>query len=327
MRYATKVFPASVAIALLAGCASMSEKPDQADVPEIADQNVRFAQVSDEPIVLGAPFKVGTVNYVPKDAPTYDDVGYASYTGSEAGQRQTANGEVFNAAGATAAHKTLPMPSYVEVTALDTGRTIVVRINDRGPMANDRIIDLSEGAARQLGIIGQPVTGVRVRRVNPPEQERAVLRQGVTVAERIETPEPLLKVLRDRLAKLPRPTGVARSTPPVVAAANVKARAAEYTSGDGFVREGEGAAPVAPAPRPAKAISAKSGGYIVQIGAFSSRTRAEAFARSSNASVSGARANGVYRVYFGPYGNEAEAQKGLARARQSGNPQARISVN
>lgn len=327
MRYATKVFPASVAIALLAGCASMSEKPDQADVPEIANQNVRFAQVSDEPIVLGAPFKVGTVNYVPQDAPTYDDVGYASYTDSEAGQRQTANGEVFNAAGATAAHKTLPMPSYVEVTALDTGRTIVVRINDRGPMANDRIIDLSEGAARQLGIIGQPVTGVRVRRVNPPEQERAVLRQGLTAAERIETPEPLLKVLRDRLAKLPRPTGFARSTSPATAAAGVKARAAQYTSDDGFIREGEGAAPVATAPRPAKAISAKSGGYIVQIGAFSSRARAEAFARSSHASVSGARANGVYRVYFGPYENEAEAQKGLARARQSGNPQARISVN
>jgi rare lipoprotein A len=70
------------------------------------------------------------------------------------------------------------MPSYVEITALDTGRTILVRINDRGPMTNDRLIDLSEGAARQLGIVDKGTTGVRVRRVNPPENEKSALRAG-----------------------------------------------------------------------------------------------------------------------------------------------------
>ena len=61
-----------------------------------------------------------------------------------------ANGETFNPDAISAAHKTLPLPSYVEVTALDTGRTILVRVNDRGPMANDRLIDLSQATARKI---------------------------------------------------------------------------------------------------------------------------------------------------------------------------------
>src|SRR3546814_14674210 len=74
-------------------------------------------------------------------------------------------------------HKTLPLPSYVEVTALDTGRTILVRVNDRGPMVTDRLIGLSLGAAEQLGI-ADGVTAVRVRRTNPPAAERRLLRAG-----------------------------------------------------------------------------------------------------------------------------------------------------
>ena len=118
------------------------------------------------------------------------------------GRQVAANGEAFIPSAFTAAHKTLPLPSYVEVTALDTGRTILVRINDRGPFANDRLIDLSAGAARQLGITGQGVTGVRVRKVNPPEQERAALRSGRSVAERIATPESLLRVLNMKLCQI-----------------------------------------------------------------------------------------------------------------------------
>src|SRR3546814_13875405 len=82
-------------------------------------------------------------------------------------------------------HKTLPLPSYVEVTALDTGRTILVRVNDRGPMVTDRLIGLSRGAAEQLGI-ADGVTAVRVRRTNPPAAERRLLRAGEPVRERID---------------------------------------------------------------------------------------------------------------------------------------------
>nr|WP_315459230.1 septal ring lytic transglycosylase RlpA family protein [uncultured Sphingorhabdus sp.] len=307
---------------VLAACASVGGY-DQGSTSQAASQAAsQYNQVRDEPVTLGAPFKVGAVSYAPQDIPAYDDVGYASYQGAEAGARQTANGEAFNPAGATAAHKTLPMPSYVEVTALDTGRTIVVRINDRGPFANDRLIDLSEGAARQLGIFGQPYAGVRVRRVNPPEQERAVLRDGMTAAERIETPETLLKVLRDKLAKLPRPAGASRSAAPM---STVRSSGPSYaTSTDGrFIREGGAQAAQAKGVPFDDASEAEP--YIVQIAAFSSRGRADAFARKMGASVSSSGNSSVYRVYFGPYANEAAAQQGLLRSRKAGNAEARIA--
>ncbi|MDZ7896158.1 MAG: septal ring lytic transglycosylase RlpA family protein [Sphingobium sp.] len=155
---------------------------------------------------IGQPYQVGGATYTPADTVSYDEVGYASWYGEEQSGNATASGEYFLPDAVSAAHKTLPLPSYVEVTSLDTGRTILVRVNDRGPFAKDRLIDLSRGAAKQLGISGGGVAAVRVRRVNPPEQERATLRNGGRAAERIETPETLLTVLRRRLAEQPRPS-------------------------------------------------------------------------------------------------------------------------
>ncbi|MGN6690639.1 MAG: septal ring lytic transglycosylase RlpA family protein, partial [Sphingopyxis sp.] len=97
---------------------------------------------ADTPVKLGDPYTVAGVTYTPADIPDYDDVGYASWYGEELAGKPTANGEIFNPDGISAAHRTLPLPSYVEVTALDTGRTILVRVNDRGPMVGDRLIDL-----------------------------------------------------------------------------------------------------------------------------------------------------------------------------------------
>ena len=90
------------------------------------------------------------------------------------------------------------MPSYVEVTSLDTGRTILVRVNDRGPFHGDRIIDLSLGAARQLGMTGHGARPVRVRRVYPSEEDRLTLRRGDRVAERRTMPQNELAGLRGR---------------------------------------------------------------------------------------------------------------------------------
>src|SRR3546814_4440918 len=106
---------------------------------------------------------VAGTSSTPADIVDNDAVGYASRYGDGRAGKPTANGEDFDPAAISAAHKTLPLPSYVEVTALDTGRTILVRVNDRGPMANDRLIDLSPAAADQLGL-KDGVTGVRVRR-------------------------------------------------------------------------------------------------------------------------------------------------------------------
>ena len=112
---------------------------------------------------IGAPYKISGRWYIPKEDPAYDQTGIASWYGSDFHGRATANGEIFDMAALTAAHPTLPLPSYAYVTHLDTGRTVLVRINDRGPYANDRVIDLSREVARVLGSKGQGLARVRVR--------------------------------------------------------------------------------------------------------------------------------------------------------------------
>ena len=172
------------------------------------------AMVEDRPVLLGEPYSVAGVTYRPADPAAYDELGYAEPIDAGGKGATTANGETFVAGAITAAHKSLPLPSYVEVTALDSGRTILVRINDRGPMRNDRIIGLSPGAMAQLGLAGGPAP-VRVRRVNPPDQDQVALRRHERAAERLESPPALLKVLRERLTK----TAASPATPPLVASA------------------------------------------------------------------------------------------------------------
>ena len=111
------------------------------------------------------PYKVGGVWYTPKDDPRYDEQGTASWYGGKHHGRPTANGERFDKDAVSAAHKTLPIPSVVEVTNLANGKRLKVRINDRGPFVAGRIIDLSQEAARRLGFEGQGVTKVRVRAI------------------------------------------------------------------------------------------------------------------------------------------------------------------
>jgi rare lipoprotein A len=345
MRYAIKLTTSAAALLLLSSCGSFDGKTGNAGL-ETASSNAPAQQtmVDDFPSKLGAPYTIGNTSYKPEDVAAYDEVGYASYYGQERAGQPTANGEIFLPASASAAHKTLPMPTYVEVTALETGRTILVRVNDRGPFANDRLIDLSEGAARQLGILNQGVAGVRVRKVNPPEQERAVLRIGSTAAERIETPESLLRVLRDKLAKLPRPAAaapaIAAPLPQTYPAQTPTAQRPVYrpappatntqsNSGDGrFIREGAGAQPAPPRAAPPRTATprsvATSGSYVVQMASFGSRARAEQLARKLGASVSASADGQVFRVRYGPYASEAEAQTGLATAKQRGYPQARL---
>jgi len=157
----------------------------------------RYRPVSDTPVTIGRPYSVRGITYTPAAAPSYDVVGNAGWYGTESGNR-TARGERFRAKAISGAHATLPLPSYVEVTALDSGRTILVRINDRGPFVAGRIVDLSQGAATLLGIRGSGTAAVRVRRVDPPERDRAQLRDGKMAARRPDLDAATLAVLRDR---------------------------------------------------------------------------------------------------------------------------------
>ncbi|MEQ8311005.1 MAG: septal ring lytic transglycosylase RlpA family protein [Sphingopyxis sp.] len=159
----------------------------------------QYRPVADAPVRIGPAYTIRGVTYVPAAVPTYDALGYASWYGNESGSR-TANGEKFRPGWISAAHTTLPLPTYVEVTSLDSGRRIIVRVNDRGPFARGRLIDLSRGAAEQLGIKAQGHAPVRVRRVEPSEKDRERLRKGKPAASLAPVPERALLRLRAQLA-------------------------------------------------------------------------------------------------------------------------------
>lgn len=112
---------------------------------------------------VGTPYKIAGRWYYPKEDPYYDEVGISSWYGPNFHGKQTANGDIFNQEALTAAHRTLPMPSYVKVTNLENHKTLVLLVNDRGPYAKNRILDVSKKAARLLGFKDQGLAKVRVQ--------------------------------------------------------------------------------------------------------------------------------------------------------------------
>lgn len=114
---------------------------------------------------VGKPYKIAGKTYVPKEDPNYVGEGVASWYGDDFHGRLTANGEVFDRASISAAHPTLPMPSYVRVTNVRNNRSIIVRVNDRGPYHSNRIIDVSHATADLLGFKSNGIAKVRVEYV------------------------------------------------------------------------------------------------------------------------------------------------------------------
>ncbi|MDC1169658.1 septal ring lytic transglycosylase RlpA family protein, partial [bacterium] len=151
---------------LLQGCASAELAVDLFKKHKQKTETGNQAKVVAKPhYKIGNPYQEFGVWYYPKRDLTYDETGLASWYGEETAVlgRPTANGEVFDPNIATAAHKTLPLPSVVRVTNLDNGKSLVVRLNDRGPFAPGRIIDLSHEGARLLGFVKQGIAKVRVQ--------------------------------------------------------------------------------------------------------------------------------------------------------------------
>jgi rare lipoprotein A len=243
--------------------------------------------VSDTPVKIGNPYQVAGVWYYPSDDRGYDEVGLASWYGAQFHGGPTANGERFDMDRVGAAHKTLPLPSYVEVTALDTGRTILVRINDRGPFVANRIIDLSRRAAQLLGIERTGVARVRVRRVFPSDADRLQLRWGRPASARPNATAAELAALDRRFAGRPADP----AAPPRVAAAV-----------------------------PDEAVPV--GGWYIQVAALSTRTRAEQVARLVAGRVE--PAGPLWRVRMGPYKSDADATSALAQVRSGGYQDARL---
>lgn len=265
----------------------------------------------DYPMVLGAPFEVDGVTYTPADTLNYDSVGYASQ----------AEGE-----GVSGAHRTLPLPSYVEVTSLETGRTILVRLTRRGPMTGNDVVSLAPGAWMQLGAGAADRVPVRVRRVNPPEAERALLRDGAQAPARMDTPPGLLAALKRKLGLVVAPP-VLPSTPPVAAAGalgptpTVLPSPIPIPQAKAAVKLQSASRAQASAP-PAAEPPAAEHGLFVQAGAYSTRERAEKVARALGGRASAA--GKFWRVRTGPHKDRGQADAALANVRAAGYADARV---
>ena len=116
---------------------------------------------------IGNPYVVDGKRYFPKKNLNYDEKGIASWYGPKFHGKLTANGEIFNQYKLTAAHKTLPIPSAVKVTNLKNNKSLIIRVNDRGPFVNDRIIDLSYHSAKKLNLLEAGTGFVRVQILRP----------------------------------------------------------------------------------------------------------------------------------------------------------------
>ena len=167
-----KLSPSAAAVLLACGVLAACASPHYA-VREDGPSTSRPAAAGDRRVpATMRPYQVAGKWYTPKADPDYDQKGIASWYGDQFHNRTTANGEVFDMDEVSAAHKTLPLPCIVEVTDLDSGKKIRVRVNDRGPFVDGRIIDLSKGAARKLGTYQKGVAWVRVRYIGPAPAAR-----------------------------------------------------------------------------------------------------------------------------------------------------------
>lgn len=168
------------ALALLSAC-SGSHRPVYSGHEQSTDGVPGFVngkRVSPH-VKLGQSYTVDGKTYVPRNQPDYVEEGMASWYGPGFHGGKTANGELFDSDELTAAHRTLPLPSIVRVTLLSSGKQAYVRINDRGPFAHSRIIDLSRKAAEKIGLLGVGVGKVRVQYMAAESQRFAdFLAQG-----------------------------------------------------------------------------------------------------------------------------------------------------
>jgi len=173
-RQTLRCLPLFLASLLLLSCASeptrVEEPSDGPSTRDLKAEDVADASPQPEPLARygnHSPYEVfGRKYYVLKSSKGYRERGTASWYGSKFHGRRTSSGEPYDMHLATAAHKSLPLPTYAEVTNLDNGRKVIVKINDRGPFKDDRLIDLSYGAALRLDMVATGTARVEVRAID-----------------------------------------------------------------------------------------------------------------------------------------------------------------
>jgi rare lipoprotein A (peptidoglycan hydrolase) len=169
---------------------------------------------------VGEPYVIGGRVYVPEDNAHYRAEGLASWYGDDFHGRLTANGEVFDLAGISAAHPTLPLPSYARVTNLTNGRSLIVRVNDRGPYHSNRIMDLSVRSAQLLGFHGRGTAPVRVEYVGRAPIEGSDDRV-LEASLRHDRPAPAPGLIRSVAQVRPAPLPAASASAPNLRTASI----------------------------------------------------------------------------------------------------------
>jgi rare lipoprotein A len=267
------------------------------------------------------PYAVFGREYVPATMlKPYRERGIASWYGRRFHGQKTSIGESYDMYAMTAAHPTLPLPSYARVTNVATGKSVVVRVNDRGPFLHDRIIDLSYAAAHRIGIAQNGSGEVEVEAILPG-----------TLAQTAQLAQPPLAVVADAPASTPplasvvngsvitMPLAPVATVVPTTSAASVEGAAASASTlaAAAPVQSSASDADVAP-------VAPMRGGYSVQLGAFASFANAQAFLGRAQNQLATARvearirqAGGFYRVYIGPYPSRSEAEQLSARITQA----------
>ncbi len=281
-----KVYSSLAALLLLAGCSSEPKEFAYKNLPD----EVKSIKADGGIYKVGTPYKVLGQSYTPREDYSYSETGIASWYGDDFHNKRTANGETYNMRAITAAHRTLPLPSIVKVTNLENGKSIIARVNDRGPYVKNRIIDVSQKGAELLGYKNKGTARVKVEIM---EKESRALKEAMLSKDNSS------KTYASAISY----GAVAATEPTAAPVQNIKY---EITA----------KAPAAYAN--AAAIPAK-GPYFVQVGAFSDYEKAKQMAASMQrfGKVSIYEAylskDGVYRVRLGAYQSRDEALQILDR--------------
>lgn len=280
---------------------------------------------------IGSAYQINGRWYQPAEDPHYDRVGVASWYGDDFHGKATANGEIFNMNDMTAAHTTLPLPSMVEVQNLDNGRTAMVRVNDRGPFAHDRIIDLSRAAARRLGFEQNGLAKVRVRYVGPAalpgERTRQYARAPKPRPQIAAVTAPAPIAMNDPAPPQRQPTEPKKPTAahPLSPDANSPDAIAALIADHEDLTAGPFSKPLPATVSPEEAAPAAqaSGLYIVRVATLSDLGALPGL-RAALADQQPLRiarletAPSAYHINMGPFNSPDDAAGGLMRAREAG---------
>ncbi len=268
---------------------------------------------------VGNPYQINGVWYYPAEDFNYDETGIASWYGPGFHAKTTANGETFDQNDVTAAHRTLPMPSLVRVTNLDNGRVLTVRVNDRGPYAQGRILDLSRRSAQLLGFEGKGTARVRVQILPEESRQLAAAYAGQTANSKKEAAQ---------VAAAPRETVTSQTldgAPPAQKPSTVSppSRLNQAAS-----------APISDLKtQSVQQVSPRATNMFIQAGSFARYDNAQRLsARLSplgQASITQVNigAQPMFRVRLGPIASLDEADRMLDQIVRSGAPDAKLIVD